>query len=256
MRKTMMMGAIALALLTTSGCAPIQPNYPDLATPVNDANDLLRRGRAVAAAQAVITTQLALHHLLAAVNEAAANELGGARPFQALGTPDPTATATYTIDPATGSGTINVVRDGQSAMDVTFRFTREAVAEGFRIDVTEAQGQVEGFQFTNEGLSVLFRDAAAGWRADIDLRARLAHEDTDVRTAIAKLSLPGGTVEPGVVLGSIEIQVPKHDALFNGTLMAAAGTPVTRGGLDVAGVREFDVRLAGDNTVEITPTAY
>lgn len=254
MRKTMWKGAIALTLLTTSSCA-IQPNYPDLATPVDNANDLLRRGRAVAAAHAVITTQLALHHLLTAVNQAAAGELGGAKPFVALGSPDPRATASYTVDAATGTGSIGVVRDGRSTMDVDFRFTREAVAEGFRIDVTEASGVVEGFQFTNEGMSVLFRDASAGWRADIDLRARLAHADGDVRTAIAKLALPGGPVAPGAVLGSLEIQVPTLDALFTGTLMAATGTPVTRGGLDVAGVREYDVRLAGDNTIEINPTA-
>lgn len=256
MRKTFM-GAIALAWLTTTSCAPLQPNYPDLKAPIDDANDLLRRGRAVAAAQAVITTQLALHHLLAAVNRAAAEKLGAAQPFVALGSPDPTAVATYTLDAAAGTGGIDVTRGGEPTMDIDFQFEQVPEADGFRIRVTEATGTVEGFAFASEGMSVLFRDAAAGWRADVDLRARLAHDDGDVRTAIARLALPGAKVDPGAVLGSLEIQAPKHEALFNGTIMASTtGTPVTRGGLDVAGVREYDVRLAADNTIEIKPTTF
>ena len=255
MRKAMTMGAVALALLMTGGCEAPRPNYPDLAKPVNDTNDLLRRGRALSAAHAVITTQLALQHLLAAVNQAASAELRGEQPFLALGTPDPAARATYTIDTAAGTGRIDVMRDGRSTMGVSFRYAHEAVAEGFRIDVTEASGMVEGFAFAEDGMSVLFRDASAGWRADVELRARLTHPAGDVRTAIARLALPGGKAASGVMLGSLSILVPAEDARFEGTIMAAAGSPVTRGGLDVAGKREFDVRLAGEGTVEITPAA-
>lgn len=258
MRNAMKAGTAVLALLTLVACsAPAEPVRPGTSFDFDQANVSLRRAKAITAAHAVLTTQLALRHLLGALAQAASQELGGAQPLAALGAADPVAKATYKTDLAAGTGRIDVVREGRVTVALDLAFTKADTADGFRFDLTRLAGQVEGFAIATQGTRVAFRQfpGEAGWGADVNLDLALSAEAGDMRRAQVRLTLPAVPAADGVVLGSLAIDVPAQEARFDGTIMAAAAGPITRGGLNVAGRREFDVRLAAAGAVEITPVS-
>jgi len=244
-------GALAVALLTLAGCgSPAVGGGFD----VEAFNLGLRRAKAVTAVHAVLTTQLALRHLLGALAQAAP---GGAPNLAALGAPEPAARATYAIDAAAGTGRIDVVTDGRPVVALDLAFAQTATADGLRFDLTRVAGTVEGFALASRATQVTFHKftGEAGWGTDVDLDLVLTAGADDMRRAVGRLTLPAVPAAAGVVLGSLAIEVPAHQARFDGTIAAASGGTTTSGGLSLDGRREFEVVLDAAGGVALTPVS-
>lgn len=224
------------------------------------------KGRAFVAADAAIAAQMALYHLLAGLTQAAAKDLGKANPLASLGAVDTDATVTYSVDAATGTGKIQTTRKGQQSVALTFNFTRTATAHGFRYDVTDVTGTVEGYSVTlgpiatdfehqldANGQPITGADGIQAWTATLSTSGQLGYQGDIVATVKSLgFNLAWPVPASGTHVGTLEVDVPGQQATVTGDEFVGPESVATHGTVTLASDgTAFKLDMTGLGAVDI-----